>query len=139
MNPYSNQHWKNLEGGSANLQRAVPGESDYILRENILDAFDFPEMIEDYLIELEIRNYSKNTIKTYRSIINNFHRFLQKEEDLYDERLVLRAFKRYIRYLKREKNVSQNYIYLVTVVAKKFFEFYARSDIKKHRNVIIDC
>ena len=49
MNPYSNQHWKNLEGGSANLQRAVPGESDYILRENILDAFDFPEMIEDYL------------------------------------------------------------------------------------------
>jgi integrase/recombinase XerD len=54
-------------------------------------------MIEDYLMELEIRNYSKNTIKTYRSIINNFHRFLQKEEDLYDERLVLRAFKRYIR------------------------------------------
>jgi integrase/recombinase XerD len=38
MNPYSNQQWKNLEGGSTNLQRAVPGESDYILRENILDA-----------------------------------------------------------------------------------------------------
>ena len=123
MNPYSNQQWKNLEGGSTNLQRAVTGESDYILRENILDAFDFPEMIEDYLIELEIRNYSKSTIKTYKSIINNFHRFLQNEEDLYDERLVLRAFKRYIRYLKREKNVSQNYIYLVTVVLKKFFEF----------------
>jgi integrase/recombinase XerD len=123
MNPYSNQQWKNLDGGSSNLQRAVPGEPDYILRENILEAFDFPEMIEDYLIELEIRNYSKSTIKTYRSIINNFHRFLQNEEDLYDERLVLRAFKRYIRYLKREKNVSQNYIYLVTVVVKKFFEF----------------
>jgi len=112
------------------LQRAVPGESDYTLRENILDAFDFPEMIEDYLIELEIRNYSKSTIKTYRSIINNFHRFLQKEEDLYDERLVLRAFKRYIRFLKREKNVSQNYIYLVTVVVKKFFEFGGISVLK---------
>ncbi len=123
MNPYSNQQWKNLEGGSSNLQRAVPGEPDYILRENILEAFDFPEMIEDYLIELEIRNYSKSTIKTYRSIINNFHKFLQNEKDLYDERLVLRAFKRYIRYLKREKKVSQNYIYLVTVVVKKFFEF----------------
>ena len=122
MNPYSNQHWNNLDGGLTNLHRTVP-ESESILRENILDAFDFPEMIEDYLMELEIRNYSKSTIKTYRSIINNFHRFLQKEEDLYDERLVLRAFKRYIRYLKREKNVSQNYIYLVTVVAKKFFEF----------------
>lgn len=123
MTSYHNQHWKNLEGGSANLQRAVPGESDYILRENILEAFDFPEMIEDYLIELEIRNYSKNTIKTYRSIVNNFYKFLLGEEDLYDERLVLRAFKKYIRYLKREKNVSQNYIYLVTVVVKKFFEF----------------
>lgn len=123
MNPYSNQHWKTPEGGSAQLHRAVPNESSHAIRENILDAFDFPEMIEDYLIELEIRNYSKNTIKTYRSIIINFHKFLKGEEDLYDERLVLRAFKRYIRHLKREKNVSQNYIYLVTVVVKKFFEF----------------
>ena len=123
MNPYSNQHWKNIEGGSAQLHGAVSSESGHVLRENILDAFDFPEMIEDYLIELEIRNYSKNTIKTYRSIIINFYKFLKGEKDLYDERLVLRAFKRYIRYLKREKNVSQNYIYLVTVVVKKFFEF----------------
>lgn len=122
MNPYSNQHWKNTEGGSAQLHGTVSSESG-ILRENILDAYDFPEMIEDYLIELEIRNYSKNTIKTYRSIIINFYKFLKGEKDLYDERLVLRAFKRYIRYLKREKNVSQNYIYLVTVVVKKFFEF----------------
>ena len=123
MNPYSNQHWKNIEGGSAQLHGTVSSESGHVLRENILDAFDFPEMIEDYLIELEIRNYSKNTIKTYRSIIINFYKFLKGEKDLYDERLVLRAFKRYIRYLKREKNVSQNYIYLVTVVVKKFFEF----------------
>lgn len=123
MNPYSNQHWKNTEGGSAQLHGTVSSESGHILRENILDAYDFPEMIEDYLIELEIRNYSKNTIKTYRSIIINFYKFLKGEKDLYDERLVLRAFKRYIRYLKREKNVSQNYIYLVTVVVKKFFEF----------------
>ncbi len=123
MNPHSNSNWKNPEGGSTNLQRAVSGESDYTLKENILDAFDFPEMIEDYLIELEIRNYSKNTIKTYRSIIINFHRFLKKEDNLYDERLVLKAFKKYIRHLKREKNVSQNYIYLVTIVVKKFFEF----------------
>lgn len=123
MNPYSNQQWKNLEGGSAQFHETVSSESGHVLRENILDAFDFPEMIEDYLIELEIRNYSKNTIKTYRSIIINFHKFLKGEKDLYDERLVLRAFKRYIRYLKREKNVSQNYIYLVTVVVKKFFEF----------------
>lgn len=123
MSPYPNQHWRSSEGGPANLERSVAEESGYLLRENILDAFDFPEMIEDYLIELEIRNYSQNTIKTYKSIITNFYRFLLKEKDLHDERLVLRAFKRYIRHLKRDKDVSQNYIYLVTVVVKKFFEF----------------
>ncbi|MDI6644308.1 MAG: tyrosine-type recombinase/integrase [Methanobacteriaceae archaeon] len=80
-------------------------------------------MIEDYLVELEIRNYSKNTIKTYKSIVTNFYKFLIKEKDLYNEKRVLRSFKRYIQYLKREKQVSQNYIYLVTVVVKKFFEF----------------
>ena len=64
MTPYSNQHWNNPDGGLTNLHRTVP-ESENILRENILDAFDFPEMIEDYLMELEIRNYSKSTIKTY--------------------------------------------------------------------------
>ena len=123
MSPYSNQNWRNSEVEQTNLQETSADGSSYILRENILDAFDFPEMIEDYLIELEIRNYSANTIKTYRSIINNFYKFLLTQKNLYDERLVLRAFKRYIRYLKRERKVSQNYIYLVTVVVKKFFEF----------------
>ncbi|MEN4007479.1 MAG: tyrosine-type recombinase/integrase [Methanobacteriaceae archaeon] len=80
-------------------------------------------MIEDYLIELEIRNYSRNTIKTYKSIVINFYKFLQSEKNLADERRVLRTFKKYIQHLKRDKNVSQNYIYLVTVVVKKFFEF----------------
>jgi integrase/recombinase XerD len=93
------------------------------LRESILDTFDFPEMIEDYLIELEIRNYSRNTIKTYKSIVINFYNFLLQEKNLTDDRRVLRAFKKYIQFLKRDKGVSQNYIYLVTVVCKKFFEF----------------
>lgn len=90
---------------------------------NILEEYNFTDMMEDYLVELEIRNYSLNTIKTYKSIINNFHKFLMKEKDLSDEKRVLRSFKRYIYYLKREKQVTQNYIYLVTVVLKKFFEY----------------
>lgn len=105
------------------MQRVVAGETDYLERKNMLEVFDFPEMVDDYLVELEIRNYSLNTIKTYRSIINNFHKYLQNEEELYDERMILKSFKRYIRYLKRDKQVSQNYIYLVTVVLKKFFQF----------------
>jgi len=90
---------------------------------NILDIFDFQDMIEEYLIELEIRNYSQNTIKTYKSIVSSFHEFLSDEKDLYDERRFLRSFKRYIQHLKRDRMVSQNYIYLVTVVVKKFLEF----------------
>jgi integrase/recombinase XerD len=90
---------------------------------SILEVYDFKDMIDEYLVELDIRNYSQNTIKTYRSIINNFYKFLKTEDDLYDERRFLRSFKKYIQYLKREKAVSQNYIYLVTVVSKKFLEF----------------
>jgi len=89
---------------------------------------DFPEMIEDYLIDLEIRNYSLNTIKIYRSILNNFYKFLTDEEN--SDKNILRSFKRYIRHLKRDKGVSQNYIYLVTIVVKKFFEFHKMDHLK---------
>jgi len=92
-------------------------------KKSILDVYDFPDMIEEYLVELEIRNYSQNTIKTYKSIIKNFHKYLQSVSDLFDERRFLRSFKKYIQHLKRDRAVSQNYIYLVTVVSKKFLEF----------------
>jgi len=104
------------------LQDVIAGD-EFSDRKNILEVFNFPEKLEDYLFELEIRNYSLNTIKTYKSIINNFYKYLQNGKEIYDERLILRTFKKYIVYLKREKKVSQNYIYLVTVVLKKFFEF----------------
>ncbi len=120
MNPYSNQIKRNLPNDLSNSGGITGDESGYIHQKSILETFDFPEMIEDYLIELEIRNYSRNTIKTYKSIVINFYNFLLNEENLTDERRVLRAFKK---YLKRDKGVSQNYIYLVTVVVKKFFEF----------------
>lgn len=91
---------------------------------NILNVFNFKEMVEDYLVELEIRNYSTNTIKTYTSIIHSFYEYLQEETKLYNEKDFLRSFKKYIQFLKREKKVTQNYIYLVTVVVKKFLEFH---------------
>lgn len=104
------------------MQDVIAGD-EYSDRKNILEVFNFPEKLEDYLFELEIRNYSLNTIKTYKSIINNFYKYLQNGKEIYDEKLILRTFKKYIGYLKRDKKVSQNYIYLVTVVLKKFFEF----------------
>jgi len=123
MNQYHDQMRRNREPIPNSYGDISAEESSYIVQESILDAYDFPEMIEDYLIELEIRNYSRNTIKTYKSIVNNFYNFLLREENLADDRRVLRAFKKYIQFLKRDKRVSQNYIYLVTVVIKKFFEF----------------
>lgn len=115
MNPYSN-HLRRNSG------EVISEGHNYGVENSFLEGYDFPEMIEDYLIELEIRNYSRNTIKTYKSIVINFHNFLQLEKNLTEDR-VLRTFKKYITHLKRDKNVSQNYIYLVTVVVKKFFEF----------------
>ncbi|WP_224424942.1 site-specific tyrosine recombinase/integron integrase [Methanobrevibacter sp. TMH8] len=81
-------------------------------------------MMEEYLIELEIRNYSRNTIKTYKSVIKNLYEYLDSVNDLYDEKKFLRSFKIYIQHLKRDKLASQNYIYLVTVASKKFLEFH---------------
>ena len=123
MNQYPDQIKRNKDVSSSSFGDVSAENDNYIVQESILDIFDFPEMIEDYLVELEIRNYSRNTIKTYKSIVVNFYRFLKSEKNLIDEQRVLRAFKRYIQFLKRDKGVSQNYIYLVTVVCKKFFEF----------------
>lgn len=123
MNQYSNQMRRNRDTIPSSYGEVATEGNSYIAQKSILDDFDFPELIEDYLIELEIRNYSRNTIKTYKSIVINFYEFLKSEKNLADDRRVLRAFKKYIQFLKRDKEVSQNYIYLVTVVCKKFFEF----------------
>lgn len=123
MNHYSEGNWKLSNGNPNNIERFEGNTPHHLPEDNFLEVYDLPEMMEDYLFELEIRNYSHNTIKTYRSIISNFYNFLKDEKELTNEKQVLRRFKRYIHYLKREKKVSQNYIYLVTVVVKKFFEF----------------
>ncbi len=88
-----------------------------------LDEIDLEEKVEDYVLELDIQSYSVNTLKTYQSIINSFYTFIQENDNIKDEKGMLRVFKKYIQHLKRDKKVSQNYLYLVTVVIKKFFEF----------------
>lgn len=88
-----------------------------------LDEIDFEDQLEDYILEMDIQGYSSNTLKTYNSILNNFNKFILSNKKITNDKGMLRVFKKYLQYLKREKNVSQNYIYLVTVVIKKFFEF----------------
>ncbi|MBE6487515.1 MAG: recombinase XerC [Methanosphaera stadtmanae] len=88
-----------------------------------LEEIAFEETIEDYILEMDIQSYSSNTLKTYSSILHSFHHFLLSQKNIKDERSILRTFKKYLQHLKRDKEVTPNYLYLVTVVLKKFFEF----------------
>lgn len=88
-----------------------------------LEEIAFEDLIEDYILEMDIQSYSSNTLKTYNSILQNFYQFLLSQKNIKDERGILRTFKKYLQHLKRDKEVTQNYLYLVTVVLKKFFEF----------------
>ncbi|WP_338147349.1 site-specific tyrosine recombinase/integron integrase [Methanobrevibacter smithii] len=82
-----------------------------------------PKIKESYITSLKNNNYSQNTIKTYSSIIHKFTTYLKNQIAIYNEKEFIKYFNSYILYLKQVKNVSQNYIYLVTVVVKKFLEF----------------
>lgn len=90
---------------------------------NILDVYNFNKIKENYITSLKNNNYSQNTIKTYSSIIHKFTTYLKNQIAIYNEKEFIKYFNSYILYLKQMKNVSQNYIYLVTVVVKKFLEF----------------
>lgn len=90
---------------------------------NILDVYNFNKIKESYITYLKNNNYSQNTIKTYSSIIHKFTTYLKNQIAIYNEKEFIKYFNSYILYLKQVKNVSQNYIYLVTVVVKKFLEF----------------
>lgn len=90
---------------------------------NILDVYNFNKIKENYITSLKNNNYSQNTIKTYSSIIHKFTTYLKNQIAIYNEKEFIKYFNSYILYLKQVKNVSQNYIYLITVVVKKFLEF----------------
>ena len=90
---------------------------------NILDVYNSNKIKESYITSLKNNNYSQNTIKTYSSIIHKFTTYLKNQIAIYNEKEFIKYFNSYILYLKQVKNVSQNYIYLVTVVVKKFLEF----------------
>lgn len=124
MNQFFNTHQENIYNNPiAKSPVNLPVYDEEGNMVNILNIFDFEDMYQEYLIELEIRNYSQNTLKTYSSIIRNFNQYLKTQDKLYTDNHFIRSFKSYIQHLKREHKVTQNYIYLVTVSVKKFLEF----------------
>lgn len=90
---------------------------------NILDVYNFNKIKKNYITSLKANNYSQNTIKTYSSILEKFITYLNSKIAIYNEKEFVKYFNSYTDYLKQSKNLSQNYIYLITVVVKKFLEF----------------
>ena len=89
----------------------------------ILSIYDLNQLKKEYFLELEIRNYSPNTLRTYSSVINKFIKFIEKNSQTFNKQQFLDNFKLYIQTLKQDKKHSPNYVYLVTVVIKKFLEY----------------
>ena len=92
---------------------------------HICEIFDFESMIDDYMVELEIRNYSQNTIKTYHSILQNFYEYLKGEEKLFTERQFLATFRKFIQTLKQEIRWSSR------DMQKRFVRFRRRLDFPR--------
>ena len=89
----------------------------------ILTLYDLKKLSSEYLLELEIRNYSQNTIKTYSSILKNFIKFISKSPKPLNKQQFSDNFRSYIQFLKNDKNPSPDYIHLITIVVKKFLSY----------------
>lgn len=89
----------------------------------ILTLYDLKKLSSEYLLELEIRNYSQNTIKTYSSILKNFIKFISKSPKPLNKQQFSDNFRSYIQFLKNDKNLSPDYIHLITIVVKKFLSY----------------
>jgi integrase/recombinase XerD len=88
-----------------------------------MDEIEIKQKMEEYILEMDIRGYSRNTLKTYKSILNGFYNYFKtsKPSGIVDN--LLNVFKKYIQYLRHEKEVSQNYMSLTVNVLKLFFEY----------------
>ncbi|ADP76825.1 integrase family protein [Methanothermus fervidus DSM 2088] len=78
------------------------------------------EAIDDLILDMEIRNYSDGTIRTYSYILNSFLRFIEDKE-INKKRDLIKQMKRYLVLLKR-KNRSERYRHLVAVVFRNLLK-----------------
>jgi integrase/recombinase XerD len=76
-------------------------------------------MIEDYLMELELRGQSKNTIRNYRYTISNFLKFTNKSPENINEQDI----KRYMIHLKNQKNATNRTIHRHLNALRSFFRY----------------
>ena len=76
-------------------------------------------MLEDYLMELELRGQSKNTIRNYGYTLSNFFDYTNKDpKDITEQDI-----KRYMIYLKNDKNATNRTIHRHLNALRSFFRY----------------
>lgn len=76
-------------------------------------------MFEEYLMDLELRGQSKNTIRNYGYTLSNFFDYIEKNPESVTETDI----KRYMLYLKNEKNATNRTIHRHLNALRSFFRY----------------
>jgi integrase/recombinase XerD len=76
-------------------------------------------MLEDYLMELELRGQSKNTIRNYGYTLSSFFDYIHKNPKDVTEQDI----KRYMIYLKNDKNATNRTIHRHLNALRSFFRY----------------
>jgi integrase/recombinase XerD len=86
--------------------------------------------LEDYLTDIEIKNYSKATIKNKKSIIESFERWIGDTYKVELEEITSRMCKRYIKHMMDE-GVKANTINTGIKTIRNFYKFCIKEKIVK--------
>lgn len=98
---------------------------DYFLSKKIGDGLFLllKNLLEEFLLELEIKNYSKRTLKSYRNNNLLFITFLYKEFEITEvEEVKANHIKIYIKFLKARGN-KETYINGILKCFRAFFKY----------------
>ena len=95
-------------------------------------------ILNEYRVWLEIQGRSKNTIKTYLSVVRNFLEFLKKESKIEDlDTYTLNTFInknlifRFLAKMKSERNLDPNSLRLYTRAIVSFLKFLDMEELAK--------
>ena len=79
--------------------------------------------VKEYLVEIEVRKFTKKTIRSYRNNLNIFLRYFQEEAQLTNiEDLSLAVVRKFTLYLV-EKGRKGSYINSLLKVVKAFIQY----------------
>ena len=79
--------------------------------------------VKEYLVEIEVRKFTKKTIRSYRNNLNLFLRYCQEEADVFDmEDLTLAVIRKFTLYMTG-KGRKGSYINGLLKVAKAFIQY----------------